>query len=263
MDFTNTKTPYFNNVEQQNRGNLSKYSDYNISNKDVSDLTHALPSMYQEAIDAINNIKTNSYTPDQLAAANNDLNILLSKIESFEGMTPNGKSVKEGLVTIDGGNEYTNSIATPKNNPYYTNEPTKLYTGVPVNDSGYINGIDETPINAGGKVNEINNNKITPLVNELKTYDSLISQINANYNQKNGIIDKTNNLNSLYDVLNHNSKYDFSGNLLNNITSYNPTIQDAIVEDTSVLAYNENSLYVLGTMTAAVMLIIAVYIARE
>lgn len=100
------------------------------------------------------------------------------------------------------------------------------------------------------------------MINKANNYNELVSNISRNYGN---IIDSTNKINSVYDTMMNDStdkRFDFSGNLTN-INTYNPSIQDAVMEDTSTLAYAENSIYILGSMTAAVMLIIAVYIARE
>jgi hypothetical protein len=58
---------------------------------------------------------------------------------------------------------------------------------------------------------------------------------------------------------NANRYYDYIGNVL----YPPPSIQDGILEDNSMMAMNENNIWLAGTLTMSVLLIAAIMLARE
>ena len=127
-----------------------------------------------------------------------------------------------------------------------------------------------TDVTSTGLIGRIINDKINPLEETAANYSHMLQKINSNYEDITG---KVRNINTVRNYLNQNPKYDFSGNMLmgdyyddnGNLVKFNrfnPSIEDAVVEDTSTMMYRENSVYILGSITAAALLIAAVTIAR-
>jgi len=113
-------------------------------------------------------------------------------------------------------------------------------------------------------ISNVNNFQISPMIQISSNYSTLLNKIHSTYGDlSNNIAQITNSSNTgLRDVMLANDKYDFSGNLLN-YNNYRPTLNDARIEDTNTLILQQNSIYILGTLASATLLIFAIMLARE
>jgi hypothetical protein len=113
-------------------------------------------------------------------------------------------------------------------------------------------------------IDAVNAFQISPNAQLAANYSTLLTKIDTNYRDlSNNIAQITNpDKTGLRDQLMADNKYDFSGNLLNYLDT-KPTIHDAIVEDTTSLLVQQNSVYVLATIACASVLIFTILIARE
>ena len=119
-------------------------------------------------------------------------------------------------------------------------------------------------------IKELIDEKLIPLEQNASNYTNLLNQINKNYNT---ITTDVRNINTIRNYLTDNPQYDYNGNMLMGdyyddkgnlikFNKYNPSIEDAVVDDTSTMMYRENTIYILGSITAAALLIAAISIAR-
>jgi hypothetical protein len=254
MNFSGTDSEIFNKVNQDFSAKLSDYANYNIENIDLSVIKNSLPQLYLQAIELTNDLKINKYDQSTAQAKYNQLQTVLSEIKKTE-------SSCQGFTNMEGyDNIFDNNTSTLPNNPTMGPYPSVIPSQ---SNNQYIQGLPNDNgkafLNNKGGINYINNYKIKPLQNEISTYKTLVNNINKNYTN---IIQTSNNIQQKYNILSNNNVYDFSSNDVN-IEFKNPTLEDQVVEDTTTMAYTENSIYMLGSMTAAIMLIIAVYVARE
>lgn len=193
---------------------------------------------------------------------NQELLALLGRIntntinwEGFASMASSAEPIREG---------YVNSV--------YMNENGYKDDNVASATPAYGEGVPKeyTDVTSTGLIGRIINDKINPLEETAANYSAMLRKINSNYEDITG---KVRNINTVRNYLNQNPKYDFSGNMLmgdyyddnGNLVKFNrfnPSIEDAVVEDTSTMMYRENSVYILGSITAAALLIAAVTIAR-
>ena len=182
--------------------------------------------------------------PRVIERKNTELNDLLNRINMSTSNLESFTSIKEGYTN-------TNNVSPT---PGFT-------TGVP-------NEYNE--VTSNGLIKEIINEKLIPLKQTASNYTNLLNQINKNYNN---ITTEVKNINTIRNYLTDNPKYDFDGNLLMGdsyddkgnlikFNKYNPSIEDAVIDDTSTMMYRENTIYILGSITAAALLIAAISIAR-
>jgi len=135
-------------------------------------------------------------------------------------------------------------------------------------------------VTESGLVDDTINNKMLPMKQTAKEYSVVLDNIDHNYGD---IINKVNVINNKTDYLKGNPRYDYADNMLmgefydengNLITlrgdmdlgvkrlKSEESLRDAVIEDTSTMMYRENTVYILGSMTAAFLLITAVTLAR-
>jgi hypothetical protein len=111
-------------------------------------------------------------------------------------------------------------------------------------------------------INDISLNQVAPLKLIARDYSGAISQINKNYyDLSNGIT----NTAQLWNTLANDQKYDLSGNLVyyHGInTRKSPTIQDALNDDVKSIILQQNTIYMLGSVTAASLLILAIFLGK-
>jgi len=108
-----------------------------------------------------------------------------------------------------------------------------------------------------GLVDAIDQKQIAPMRDIGTDYSNKLNNLNSNYVNLSGQIDKMNN--TIKD-LSGNPKYDYNTPFdLNNKS----TVVDGRISDTRELLIQQNSLYVLGTITAASLLIFGIVMARE
>jgi len=213
-----------------------------------------LTSDYYEAIDLVNIMNKGASTMD-LEQMNRRLLTLLGRINTS---TETFTTIKEG---------YTDKTYTNTNN-YVTGDLTNTASPTP----GFTKGVPKeySEVTSDGLINEIVNAKLNPLEKTASNYTNLLNKINKNYNT---ITTDVKNINTIRNYLTDNPQYDFSGNMLMGdyyddngnlikFNKYNPSIEDAVVDDTSTMMYRENTLYILGSITAATLLIAAISIAR-
>lgn len=209
-----------------------------------------LTSDYYEAIDLANILNNGAGTIDQnqIQTMNNRLTAILGRINTSTSQLESFTTIQEGYTD----KEYTNT------NNYLAGDFTE---GVPK---------EYSEVTSGGLINEIVKAKMNPLEKTASNYTNLLNQINKNYNT---ITTDVKNINTIRKYLTDNPQYDFSGNMLMGdyyddngnlikFNKYNPSIEDAVVDDTSTMMYRENTLYILGSITAASLLIAAITIAR-
>jgi hypothetical protein len=132
---------------------------------------------------------------------------------------------------------------------------------------GYANSAGISAGNDGKNLgNAIINKQINPLNSITQDYLNTTGKINANYN----LIDQNlTTTNSMWNSLNadNTNKYDFKSNNLKyykgvNANNEKPTIQDAMDEDVKTIILEQNTLYILGSITAASLFILAVYLGK-
>jgi hypothetical protein len=103
-------------------------------------------------------------------------------------------------------------------------------------------------------------------INNLKIVQNRVAQNNAAIHQN--YVDLSNNLIPTYlktrDLLNSDAKYDFSGNILLYLKDQKILSKDEqrIIDSTDV-SFSQNSIYVLGSITVATLLILAIILARD
>jgi hypothetical protein len=108
-----------------------------------------------------------------------------------------------------------------------------------------------------GLLDAIDQQQITPMRAIGTDYSNKLNNVNTNYANLSGQIDKINkNINDL----SGNPLYDYNTPFdLNNKN----TVVDGRISDTRELLIQQNSLFVLGTITAASLLVFGIVMARE
>jgi hypothetical protein len=231
--------PYLKDIKQVNTVNYSKYANYKVNNEETGDINGALSDTYRKAIDLANYMVHGcpGCSSDQIAAKKGELTGLCKKIESFENIRET-KMKKEGFIQ-------------------------RKRTREGFDDHGYTLGA-VSDMGAGGNTGtgvakQIVEQKINPIHQMNQDYAGLVSSLVTGYNTNQDAITKYNTLNS---KLISNPIYDYSGNLVN-FNGTKTTIEDGIQEDVDLMLYRENALYTVGLMSAAVLVIAAIYIARQ
>jgi hypothetical protein len=248
-----------NSMERQFYDNIPNeiITDTTILDTAVMDDTMTFDSLFQDltadyrsAINLANKLTLGLSPGDSIQDVNHQLTELLGKIKSKESFVSN---IKEGMKNVKEGFYQDNGYKTGGDQGYAT---------------GSLDSMSKST--AQGMIKEIVNNKLVPLEKSANQYSDMLQGVNKNYNT---ITTNVKNINTIRNYLKKNDKYDFSGNLLmgneydshGNFKKYglnNMTIEDAVVEDTSNLVYRENTLYILGTITAAALIIAAISIAK-
>jgi hypothetical protein len=96
---------------------------------------------------------------------------------------------------------------------------------------------------------------------ELVQYVDYGHEINQNYGRVTDIKNEYHvNLKALQA---NNPKYDFSGNTLQLPGHTKPNILDAVTQDTNLYVLQENTAYIVGSITMATFLILAIMIGSE
>lgn len=103
-------------------------------------------------------------------------------------------------------------------------------------------------------------------INNLKIIQNRVSQNNSAINKN--YLDLSNNLIPNYlkkrDLLNSDAKYDFSGNILLYLKDQKiPSKDEQRIIDSADTSFSQNSIYALGSITVATLLILAIIIARD
>ena len=110
----------------------------------------------------------------------------------------------------------------------------------------------------------IQNQQIRPSIQNATAYESQLYTINSNYYSLDKSIQSITNKNGngLRDVMMKDSKYDFSGNVF----QYDHPVStktDGLLEDIHTMTMYENSIYILGAITSATLLVGAIVMSNE
>lgn len=147
---------------------------------------------------------------------------------------------KEGLTTMDSSSNL---------NYMKTNEFYKMY-----GNPGSQNNVKDA----------IQNHQLEPSVQNTSAYESKLYTINSNYYSLNDSLHTITNSTGtgLRDVMMKDPKYDFSGNVF----QYDHPIltrTDGILDDIQTMTVHENSIYILGAITSATLLIGAIVMSSD
>ena len=120
--------------------------------------------------------------------------------------------------------------------------------------------------------NCIETNQIPDIQNNAQIFSELQNQIDDNYQNTNNLLNNYNtNVNSLASPIHGQDIYKFNDNnsyipnkYVISQTSAQPdfSINDGIKHDLDQLIFQQNSIYILGTITAATLLIAGIFLAR-
>lgn len=214
---------------------------------------HPPPCQLSEQIEVQEVINTSVYN-SQFPYANYDLSLIPITDLSLVGIC--GDSAYQKLTNNAREILFDNTL-------YNSNGSWKDNNGTWKNTGTYFEGFTNTPYpikytNALGDTTDLAN---TNLQNE-EIYAKMQKQINANYNTlANKDIPQ---YLKTRDIMTNNNNYDYKGNVL---LYYNtkpiPNARQQNINDTKDGYQMQNSLYILGTLTAATLLVFAIIIARE
>jgi hypothetical protein len=162
----------------------------------------------------------------------------------------------KSLENYDNYSNYTGSYNSKINSQYNSN--TTNYSSMAYKP---FSKFDEITIN---KINENFSTLREPytiqeLGNKLNEYNSVNG--NAITNHGNLVTGINNYLTNSNNLLN-SSLYDYSGNILF-LNNGKPTIKDALESDTKELASQENNVFILGTMSLAILIIGTIMVLRN
>jgi hypothetical protein len=108
-------------------------------------------------------------------------------------------------------------------------------------------------------IKEIEEKQLKPLEKITTDYVNLMKQLDANYIDMSGNITP---LQELQDRMTRNSDYDYSGQSFA-FSQSKPSMTDAIYEDTYTMMIQQNNMYVLGTITIAVLLVGSIMLSSD
>ena len=113
-------------------------------------------------------------------------------------------------------------------------------------------------------INAVKDFQVSPTAKQASDYSALLQKIDTKYQDLSSNILKITNTEKtgLRDKLMADSKYDFSGNILNYLDG-KPTLEDAVVEDTTTMIMQQNSVFNLAGLACASLLIFAIMLARN
>jgi hypothetical protein len=104
--------------------------------------------------------------------------------------------------------------------------------------------------------------EVTPLIAMSSDYSNKLASVNQNYLDLSSNIGKITNSSGtgLRDDLSNNPIYDYNTPFLMNKPK---TTLDGLIYDNKLLSVQENSMYVLATITAVTLIVFAILIGRE
>jgi len=136
----------------------------------------------------------------------------------------------------------------PNNSSNYTAFSENFVIYESFNDYGYKVGTTGNTIVSG---------QILPLTMASTEYSKKLQTINQNYYDLSSNIDV---INSIRNDISGNAVYDYNTPFTMNKPK---TLIDGLVYDNSLLTVQENAMYVLGTITAATLIVFAIVIGKE
>ena len=151
-------------------------------------------------------------------------------------------------------NTYSNTFSSILNNNKTSGDYSAYTESFVVYENFDVHGYSATTSRDG---NVIINNQVTPLMSIADDYSQKLQKVNQNY------IDLSANINVAKKVI-----IDISGN---KFYDYNTefkldkpkTALDGLIYDNNILNTQENAVYVLGTITAATLIVFAIVIGKE
>lgn len=172
---------------------------------------------------------------------------------------------------------FINLMNTTSFLPHYNSNMTyesfdnqKYITTNELNKKNAANTINETnpsnnPTNPNNlSVSDINKFQISPMIQISTDYSNLLNKIQKNNTDLSNNIGKITNQDrtGVRDKLLANDIYDHRGDLLYYYQP-KPTVTDAMIEDTNAIIVQQNYVYILGAITTASLLVLAIMMARE
>lgn len=162
----------------------------------------------------------------------------------------------KSLENYDNYSIYTNSYNTKINSQYnsnISNYNSMEYKPFSKFDALTINKITEifTTIREPYTIQDLNkqmNQYNSVSGNAVTNYGNLVTGINSYLTSSNNLL--------------NSSLYDYSGNVLF-LNNGKPTLQDALESDTTELASQENNVFILGTMSFAILFIATIMVLRN
>jgi hypothetical protein len=127
----------------------------------------------------------------------------------------------------------------------------------------FSNMVDRTE-GFDGAINIIQSNQIDPLMKISSSYSNKLNQMSQNYTDLSGNIDSYNSLHK--DLSNNNKKYNFNNigadgkSILYYKDIKTPTVADGVQEDINIMLVQQNTMYIVGAVTAATLLVSALFI---
>jgi hypothetical protein len=127
----------------------------------------------------------------------------------------------------------------------------------------FSNMVDRTE-GFDGAINIIQSNQIDPLMKISSSYSNKLNQMSQNYTDLSGNIDSYNSLHK--DLRNNNKKYNFNNigadgkSILYYKDIKTPTVADGVQEDINIMLVQQNTMYIVGAVTAATLLVSALFI---
>jgi hypothetical protein len=207
------------------------------------------------------NLKENPYkiSPDFTSIPKNDVlkyspyNILPTTVTS-SGFIPGPKTTQN----------YIENDKIVKTTIYGNQYVAPSVSGFTTTREGFDNHSYEDPTgkyckypNDVGCHNAILQNQITSLTQIAQDYEAQLAQMNTNRE----IIGSTiTDYKTLYNVVNNNNKYDFSGN--QPFSMEDNSLQKVMQQDTKQLLLQENDFYIAGSILTTTLLVSAIYLAR-
>jgi hypothetical protein len=132
-----------------------------------------------------------------------------------------------------------------------------------IRKEGFVESYSTTSCtdNTEGCIYDINVNKIKPLREIARNYDNSLQKMSTNTNElKSKII----NYNSIYNKLKSDPSYKFTVESTNSdiLTQESPSLMDRMNKDLNEMLMQQNNLYLMGTVSTATLLIIAIILSK-
>lgn len=244
-------------------GTINTNSGTFTSNNDKINSTNGVMSITSGTINSTNgNITSNSGTVNSNNGKINSSNdtIIMNgtsnstnsiKKESFTNKNNNQQIYMQDIKPFSSFETIYNSFKITEN---FDEKNYKGNTFIHKDDLQKTFGINNTTY-----IDAIQKYELNPINNQILNHTKQVDNINKNY------IDLSNNIDSYNDLknkLSSNPEYDFDGKKLNYIDK-KPTLRDGLLDDVNTMIVQENNLYILGTITLAVLLVGTIIVIRE
>jgi hypothetical protein len=207
-----------------------------------------------------NNNNSNLYIRNKMIDLGNSIT---SSVTSYDSVSSSSPYYDYHNYNID-GNIITNAFNTgPPSLPLYKNifkqQQSILFAKREhFNNYKYYNPTQACSVgNSTGCQNSILKGQINPLAQMAQDYQNQNIQMDTTRSNIKNSIDQ---YNTVYNIMNNNAKYDFSGNQPFNMEDN--SLQNVMQQDTKQLLLQENNFYIAGSILTTTLLITAIYLAR-